>query len=60
MKHGIADVQRYKTAHALDARGRLWQLASEAARERMSAELLKLPAGTAALVQAKEQKWIAA
>ena len=54
------DVQRYKKAGTLEARGRFWQMASEAARERLTAELLKLPADTAALVQAKTKKWISA
>ena len=52
------DAERYVQARHFSARLRFWQLASDAAKQRMVRALYDLPAGAPATIQARENGWI--
>ena len=52
------DLDRYIQARHFSARHRFWQVASEAAKQRMVLALYGQPSGTPATIQARENGWI--
>ena len=56
--YDLWDLARYKRAKTMYARGQFWLLASEESKRRITADLLKDPPSTAAVVQAKQMKRI--
>ena len=57
-KYDEWDLQRYKRAKTVNARGLFWEKASKETKERMVQELLDDEPMAAATVQARQMKWI--
>ena len=52
------DLKRYQHAITLEARRRFWKYASEAAQQKLTAELLQLSPGSNTLKQARTMGWL--